>query len=102
MVPNTIVDYTAIGRVTARYFVINLSTEYGCCANTAYSNIHLIVHSRTPKIMDKPKVPKPANWNPIVAPVVLCNQMMPFVLSPMPQIPFHNMPDSNTTFVPKV
>ena len=36
-IPNEITSYTAIGRVTARYFVLHLYTEYGCCANTAYA-----------------------------------------------------------------
>ena len=63
--PNSIVNYTAIGRVTARYFIIRLETEYGCCANTAYALLHLIVHSRTPKVMVRPpKNLSPANFYP--------------------------------------
>lgn len=34
-IPIEIVNYTAIGRIIARYFVIHLYTEYGCCANKA-------------------------------------------------------------------
>lgn len=34
-IPQNIVHYTAIGRCTARYFVLHLYTSYGCCANTA-------------------------------------------------------------------
>ena len=63
-VPTNIVNYTAIGTVTARYFVIQLYTEYGCCANTAYATLHVILHSKTPRIMNKPQIQKPSNWYP--------------------------------------
>ena len=32
-IPPSIVSYTAIGRVVARYFLLKLYTEYGCCAS---------------------------------------------------------------------
>lgn len=51
VIPANITNYTAIGRVTARYFLINLTTEYGCCANTAAAVLHIIIHSRTPMIV---------------------------------------------------
>lgn len=34
-IPNEIRGYTAIGRVVARYYVIALYTEYGCCSTPA-------------------------------------------------------------------
>lgn len=34
-IPTEIKGYTAIGRIVARYYVVAISTEYGCCAETA-------------------------------------------------------------------
>lgn len=89
-------SYTAIGRVTARYFLIRLMTEYGCCANTAFACLHVIVHSQTPKIMVRPpKKISPNNFYPQEFPLVVCQQMAPYVYSPLPQIRYLNMPGQN-------
>ena len=94
-IPNDIIDCTAIGRIVARYFVLHLYTDYGCCANTAESILHLIVHSRTPAIVEKKKLNPPTNWSPQVYPKVLCQNMKPYAYVPMSLIPFLNMPGEN-------
>ena len=91
-IPNDITSYTAIGRVTARYFVLHLYTVYGCCANTAYAQLHLIVHSRNPRLMTNPQLNPPQMWHPNTFPQIVNQNMKPFVLSPLPQIPVANMP----------
>ena len=85
-------SYTAIGRITARYFLLHFITEYGCCANTANAVIHLIVHSRNPRIVPSNKLAPTPNWSPQTFPQVVCEQMRPYLYSPMPQILYHNMP----------
>ena len=83
---------TAIGRVTAIYFLLRFNTEYGCCNDTATNAIHLIIISRTPMITRKMELPKPAVWNPITFPLQVLDNMKPYVLNPLPQIPYHNRP----------
>lgn len=95
-IPNEIIDCTAIGRIVARYFILHLYTSYGCCANTAESVLHLIVHSKSPVVVEKKTLPPPSVWNPKVYPQVLCENMKPYIYSPLPQIPFLNMPGDTT------
>ena len=95
IVPNNILNYTAIGRVVARYFLLHLYTEYGCCTSTANVALHLIVHSRTPMIVQKIPMPPPQNWNPKVFPKVICTNMKPYAYSPLPQLQYLNMPGNN-------
>lgn len=71
-IPANIVHYTAIGRITARYFILHLETSYGCCATTAFAKLHLIVHSRTPMIVEKKDMPPPQNWYPKMFPKINC------------------------------
>lgn len=92
VIPNDIVDCTAIGRIVSRYFVLHLYTSYGCCANTAESVLHLIVHSRTPAVVEKKKLTPPSSWNPQVYPKVVCQNMKPYAYMPLGLIPFLNMP----------
>ena len=99
VIPLNILNYTAIGRVVARYFLLHLYTEYGCCTNTAQAVLHLIVHSRTPMIVQKIPMPPPQNWNPKLFPKVTCTNMKPYVYSPLPQIQFLNMPGSNNVVI---
>lgn len=91
-IPTEIIDCTAIGRIVARYFILHLYTEYGCCANTAESVLHLIVHSKSPVVVEKKKIAPPSVWNPKVYPQVLCENLKPYSYLPLPQIPFLNMP----------
>lgn len=95
MIPANILDYTAIGRITARYFVIHLWTDYGCCTkNTASATLHLIVHSKTPMIVQKKHIAPPPNWSPKIYPKVSWNNLKPYQYNPLPKIPFLNMPTS--------
>ena len=89
-IPADIVQSTAIGRITGIYYLLHFGTEYGCCANTADATIHLIVHSRTPIVLQKPHIERPQVWNPQVFPPFVFEKMKPFVLNPMAQIPYHN------------
>lgn len=90
--PTDILTYTAIGRVVARYFVLHLYTDYGCCTSNAEAMLHLIVHSRTPIVVEKKSIPVPQNWSPQVFPKLQVQNMKPYMYSPLPQIPFLNMP----------
>ena len=101
-IPANITDYTAIGRVTARYFILHVITEYGCCANTANVQLHLIVHSTTPAIIQKMQMPPPTQWNPQVLPKMNLLNLAPYHLNPMPQIPFHNMPGQAVIIQPNM
>lgn len=65
-IPEHITNYTAIGNIIARYFILHLTTEYGCCANKPEAKLHVIMHSTTPQIVEKKPVSAPANWNPRV------------------------------------
>ena len=37
-------------------------------------------------------MPPPQNWNPQVFPQLLCQQLKPYQLNPLPGITYHNMP----------
>ena len=63
-IPTDIVNYTAIGTVTARFFILHLSTSYGCCANTASASVHIVLHSQTPRVSNKSGASKPYRFNP--------------------------------------
>ena len=93
-VPNTIVNYTAIGRVTARYYILTVKTSMGCCTTDPYAAIHIIINSKTPTIMKQEKMSPPEGWYPQEYPKVVCNNMRPFNYSPLPSIPYHNVPGS--------
>lgn len=95
IVPLNIHSYTAIGRVVARYFLLHLYTEYGCCTSNAGAILHLIVHSRTPMIVEKKPMPPPANWSPQVFPKIICHNMKPYMYNPLQQIQYLNMPGNN-------
>jgi hypothetical protein len=60
-------NYTAIGRITARYFVIRAQTIMGCCmccTDMPYAEIHIVIQSPEPKVIINDKIPPPDNWNP--------------------------------------
>ncbi len=101
IVPNNILNYTAIGRVVARYFLLHLYTDYGCCTSTANVALHLIVHSRTPTIVQKLPIPLPQNWNPEVFPQVICTNMKPYIYSPLPLLEYLNMPENKNAILNK-
>lgn len=61
--------------------------------------LHLIVHSRTPMIVEKKQMPPPQNWYPQVYPVITCQNMKPYVYTPLPQIPFLNMPGNQNIII---
>lgn len=43
-------------------------------------------------IVLKKQIPPPPNWNPQLFPKIVWNELKPFVYSPLPQIPYLNMP----------
>lgn len=88
-------NYTAIGRVVARYYLLHLYTDYGCCTTTAGAILHLIVHSKTPMIVEKKPMPPPQNWNPQIFPKIICHNMKPYMYNPLAQLQYLNMPGSN-------
>lgn len=83
---------TAIGKITAMYYVLHLYTDYGCCANKAEAQLHIVFHSRTPMIVKPQLLPQPANWYPKNYPKVVYQGMSPYLYSPDPRIPFVNQP----------
>lgn len=90
-------SYTAIGRVTARYFLMMVSTELGCCANSPSAALHIVVNTASPTVIKQNKMPPPENWYPHEAPKVINNNMSPFVYQPLPGIPFHNIGQNNVS-----
>lgn len=52
-------------------------------------------HSKTPLIVEKKKIEAPPNWNPKYFQRVDCMGMPPYMYTPLPLIPFLNLP-SNT------
>lgn len=72
--------------------MLHMYTEYGCCANTAQAVLHVVLHSRTPKIVEKKEAPLPTMWNPRILPSVACNNMKPYSYNPLQNVPFLNMP----------
>lgn len=54
--------------------------------------LHLIVHSRTPIVVEKKSIPVPQNWSPQVFPKLQVQNMKPYLYNPLAQIPFLNMP----------
>lgn len=99
-IPSQIVSYTAIGSIIARFFVIHLYTEYGCCANKAEAVLHIVIHSRTPKIVEKKQIAAPAGWSPMKQPAVVCNNLPPYFYKPDPKIPFLNFAGSPAVNMP--
>lgn len=95
VIPLNIVNYTAIGRVVARFYLLSLYTDYGCCTSPAGAVVHLIVHSRTPMIVLKKSLPPPPNWNPQVYPKINFTNLKPYIYNPLPQISYLNMPGNN-------
>ena len=89
-VPEKITSYTAIGRVTARYVLLIVDTEMGCCTTAPFCLVHMIINSKTPNIMKQEKMPPPEGWYPQECPKVTCNNMSPFTYSPLLGIPFTN------------
>lgn len=71
-IPADIQGYTAIGKTTARYYVLYCYTEYGFLANTAEAMLHLILHSKSPYLLTYNKPTPPPAWNPQVFPRVMC------------------------------
>lgn len=45
--------------------------------------------------MKQNKMPPPTNWYPREGPKVVCNNMKPFVYSPLPGIPYNNSGSGN-------
>ena len=56
VIPEKITSYTAIGRVTARYFVIGCYVAVGCCTTPPQAEMHIVIHSKTPNIEKQEKV----------------------------------------------
>lgn len=50
-IPDNLIHCTAIGKIVSMYYVLHLYTNYGCCANKADAQLHLIFHSKTPMIV---------------------------------------------------
>jgi hypothetical protein len=90
-------SYTAIGTITARYFVMMVSTELGCCAKSPSAALHIVVNTNCPTVIKQIKKPLPENWHPHEAPKVMHNNMSPFVYQPLPGIPFHNIGQNNVS-----
>ena len=84
--------YTAIGKITARYYLLHSWAEMGCCTHAAEAKLPLLLHSRSPRLMENPSVDPPKNWNPTQFPQMICQNMKPFILTPLRQIPARNMP----------
>ena len=63
-IPASWVDFTAIGRCAARYFVLRVNTEMGFCASCPEVETHMIFHSKTPSIMRQDKMHPPNGWCP--------------------------------------
>ena len=55
----------------------------GCYTNCPADYVHLMIHSTNPSIIKRKKMEAPLNWNPKVAPKVVCNSMNPFVYKPL-------------------
>lgn len=86
-------NYTAIGRVTARYFVLRVQTSMGCCmccTDMPYSEVHLVIQSAQPSVLLNKKLPPPDSWDPQTFPKVECLTMSPFIYQPLPAIPYRN------------
>ena len=94
-ISSKIINYTAIGRITARYFVIVVKTAMGCCNTDPYALIHIVINSKNPSVMNQKKVPPPENWYPQQYPKIVYNNMKPFIYSPLAAIPFRNVPTGN-------
>ena len=92
LIPEKITSYTAIGRVTARFFVLIASAQIGCCTTPPHALMHIVINSKTPNVMKQQKMPPPEGWYPHESPKITCTNMKPFVYSPLPSIPFHNLP----------
>lgn len=63
-IPEDIFHYTAIGRILGRFFILFLETNYGCCADTAWTGVHLLINSKTPMVVAKKEIPPPQGWYP--------------------------------------
>ena len=73
---------TAIGNIASNYWVINLYTNYGFCANKADAQLHIFFHSRTPIIIKPDLIPQPANWYPKVFPKAIYQNMNAYIYNP--------------------
>ena len=50
-------SYTAIGRITARYFLLRLATQMGgCCANSSSILMHIVVNNANPAVIKQNKM----------------------------------------------
>lgn len=90
-IPENIVQCTAIGKILSMYYVLHLYTDYGCCANKADVQLHIIFHSRTPMIVRPQIIPQPPNWYPQVMQKVVFENMNAYVYLPDPRLPFKNL-----------
>jgi hypothetical protein len=89
-VPTALGSYTAIGRVTARYFVVKAQMRMGCCAEIPPAEVHVVLQSTNPKVSTNHKVAPPEKWDPQTYPTVEFTSLTPFIYNPMPGIPFTN------------
>ena len=90
IVPQDINNYTAIGRVAARYFMLELSLGLGCCTSNSSVPLHLVLNSKLPKVITQEKIAPPVGWNPFTFEKVSWMNMKPFNYAPLPGIPFKN------------
>jgi hypothetical protein len=77
-IPQNILNYTAIGKIAARYYMLYIDAAIGCCTQAASTSIHLLVHSRTPIVVERKDMQIPQNWAPRIYPKLMWQNMPPF------------------------
>jgi hypothetical protein len=84
------------------YYVIHLYTNYGCCANKAEAQLHIIFHSRTPMIVKPQLIQQPPNWYPQIMQKCVYQNMSLYVYNPDTRMPFVNLPSNNMMYQPSL
>lgn len=83
--PEEIKNSSAIGQITARYYVIHFKTEEGCCSNEAEAILHIMVLAKMPDLMKKRGICKPQeDWEAEHFPPTKYMSMPPYIYDPLP------------------
>ena len=86
---------TAIGKIVAQYYVLVCSLDLGKCMRCPEVTLHILLHSKQPRILNNSPVNLPKNWNPKQFPPFVGENLKPFVLAPLRYIPVRNMLEDN-------
>lgn len=66
---------------------------YGCCNTKVSAQLHIVVHSKTPIIIERKEMEVPHNWCPKVYQKVVCQNLPPFINIQNQKLPYQNLPN---------